>query len=74
MLDWLNDSPGFPVSVNAENQNREAANPHGYAVFPVSRFPGFKMRGRRNNETKPRTPAKKIPRLYPNPSRSFWTP
>ena len=45
MLDWLNDSPGFPVSVNAENQNREAANPHGYAVFPVSRFSRFQNEG-----------------------------
>lgn len=41
MLNWLNDSPGFPVfpvSENAENQNREAANQHGYAVSPISRF------------------------------------
>jgi hypothetical protein len=38
MLNWLNDSPGTPVSENAENQNRAAANPHGYAVFPEPRF------------------------------------
>ncbi|MBW8459149.1 MAG: hypothetical protein K0M58_12015 [Thiobacillus sp.] len=45
MLNWLNDSPGFPVSENAENQNREAANPHGYTAFPVSRFSRFQNEG-----------------------------
>ena len=45
MLNWLNDSPGFPVSQNPENQNREAANPHGYAVSPVSRFSRFQNEG-----------------------------
>lgn len=45
MLNWLNDSPGFPVPENAENQNREAANPHGYAVSPVSRFSRFQNKG-----------------------------
>ena len=45
MLDWLNDSPGFPVSQNAAFQNREAANPRGYAVFPVSRFSRFENEG-----------------------------
>jgi hypothetical protein len=38
MLNWLNDSPGFPVSQNANSENREAASPHGYAISPVSRF------------------------------------
>ena len=38
MLNWLNDSPGAPVSENADFQNRAPANPHGYAVFPVPRF------------------------------------
>lgn len=53
MLNWLNDSPGFPVSENAENQNREAANPHGYKVSPVSRFSRFGNEGaaQRPNET-----------------------
>jgi hypothetical protein len=41
----LSDSPGFPVSQNADFQNREAANPHGYAVFPVSRFSRFQNEG-----------------------------
>jgi hypothetical protein len=41
----LSGFPGFPVSQNAENQNREAANPHGYAVFPVSRFSRFENEG-----------------------------
>ena len=45
MLNWLNDSPGFPVSENAENKNREAANPHGHAVSPVSRFSRFQNEG-----------------------------
>ena len=45
MLNWLKDSPGFPVSENAENQNREAANPHGYMAFPVSRFSRFQNEG-----------------------------
>lgn len=45
MLNWLNDSPGFPVSENAKNENREAVNPHGYAVFPVSRFSRFQNEG-----------------------------
>jgi hypothetical protein len=36
MLKWLNEFPGFPVSENPENQNREAANPHEYRVSPVS--------------------------------------
>ncbi len=45
MLNWLNDSPGFPVSQNTENQNREAANPRGYAVSPVSRFSRFQNEG-----------------------------
>jgi len=37
MLDWLNDSPGSPETENADFQNREAANPRGYAVSPVPR-------------------------------------
>lgn len=56
MLNWLNDSPGFPVfpvSENAENQNREATNPHGYKVSPVSRFSRFQNKGaaQQPNET-----------------------
>ncbi|MDA8129665.1 MAG: hypothetical protein M0Z73_13345 [Betaproteobacteria bacterium] len=45
MLDWLNDSPGFPETENTDFQNREAANPRGYAVFPVSRFSRFQNEG-----------------------------
>jgi hypothetical protein len=45
MLDWLNDSPGFPETENADSQNREAANPHGYTVSPVSRFSRFQNEG-----------------------------
>jgi hypothetical protein len=34
----LSDSPGIPETENGDFQNRAAANPHGYAVFPEPRF------------------------------------
>jgi hypothetical protein len=41
----LSAFPGFPVSQNADFQNRDAANPRGYAVSPVSRFSRFENEG-----------------------------
>lgn len=45
MLNWLNDSPGFPVSENAENQNRETGNPRGCLVSRFSRFSRLENEG-----------------------------
>jgi hypothetical protein len=52
-LNWLNDSPGFPEMENADLQNREAGNPHGYSVFPVSRFSRFENEGAAQQQDKP---------------------
>lgn len=44
----VRDCPIFPVSrkrETPENTNREAANPRGYEVFPVSRFSRFQNEG-----------------------------
>jgi hypothetical protein len=60
MLNWI-DSPGFPVSENAENQNREAANPHEYRVFPVSRFSRFQNEGAAQQQDKAANACEKNP-------------
>ena len=62
MLNWLNDSPGFPVSENAENQNREAANPHGYKVSPVSQFSRFQNEGAAQQQNEAANDCEKKPK------------
>jgi hypothetical protein len=57
------ESTIFPVSrfhETPENQNREAANPHGYGGFPVSRFSRFQNRGgpEKTHETAPKSEGK----------------
>jgi hypothetical protein len=69
MLEWLKDSPVSPVSKNAENENWEAANPHGYAVPPVSQFPQLKNKGaaQQLNKTANACEKKPAPISQPHP-------